>query len=117
MRDDIPQNEKEARWRSRIAAQAASGQTIRAYCEGEGIREHNFGYWKKRFCREVVAGFTRNKSSSRFIPLSGEARHGLSQGPRIHLPNGVEIELGESLESEAVHGVIARVCGVSRAGT
>jgi hypothetical protein len=35
-------------WRQRIEARRASGQSVRAWCGANGIREHSFYWWRKR---------------------------------------------------------------------
>lgn len=39
-------------WCERIAAQEASGQSVRAYCKEHGIGEHSFYAWRQRLKRE-----------------------------------------------------------------
>lgn len=36
------------RWRERIAAQQASGQSIRGWCKNNGCAEHAFYWWRAR---------------------------------------------------------------------
>ena len=38
-------------WRERIAQQATSGQSIRAYCRDHRLSEHSFYLWRKRLGR------------------------------------------------------------------
>lgn len=35
-------------WRGRIAAQQASGESIRAWCRGNGCHEHSFYWWRAK---------------------------------------------------------------------
>jgi hypothetical protein len=89
-------------WEELIKTQVQSGQTIRVFCEGRQIKKYAFYYWKKRLsgCR------------GRFIPIP-RAIHLVGKSPRIHLPNGVQIELGAGLESGVVTHFLRGLCGVN----
>jgi hypothetical protein len=39
-------------WRERIRQQELSGQSIRAYCRGQGLAEHAFFGWRQRLRKE-----------------------------------------------------------------
>ena len=39
-------------WRERIRQQESSGQSIRAYCRGQGLTEHAFYGWRQRLRKE-----------------------------------------------------------------
>lgn len=106
MSEIIPTKNKVQIWRERIAAQIESGQSIRAFCEERQIKLHVFHYWKQKFGEPRGGSYT-----SRFIDVSHRS-HPVPGSPRIHLPNGVKIELGESLESASVSGFIRSLCGV-----
>ena len=95
-------------WRGRIAEQIRSGQSICAFCEDRQLRKHTFYYWKKKFRDMPDKGLVM--ASGRFIPIS--KIHAPSGFPRIHLPNGVRIELGAGLECAAVDQFLRGLCGV-----
>jgi len=90
-------------WRELIKAQVQSGQSVQVFCDGRQIKKHIFYYWKKKLC---------GLPSRRFISLSRESPLA-AKSPRIHLPNGVQIELGAGLESGAVNQLIQKLCGVT----
>jgi hypothetical protein len=46
-----PNPEKEALWRGRVAAQAASGLTIRIWCQQAGYSDSLFHYWKSTLAK------------------------------------------------------------------
>lgn len=46
------QEEVRERWCERVAAQGASGQSVRAYCKQHGFCEHSFYAWRQRLRRE-----------------------------------------------------------------
>lgn len=39
-------------WRQRIAQQETSGQSIRAYCQGSGLKESAFYGWRQRLRKQ-----------------------------------------------------------------
>ncbi len=46
------QEERCERWREKIRRQEQSGQTVRAFCGDQSLREHAFYYWRQRFRME-----------------------------------------------------------------
>lgn len=42
-------------WQQRVEAQQASGLSITAWCQHEGIAEANFYYWRKRLSKLASA--------------------------------------------------------------
>lgn len=55
--------EKQRRWRNLLKRQASSGQSVREFCETEGISQPSFYAWRKRL-REVNSEGPRTESSS-----------------------------------------------------
>ncbi|HPL80538.1 MAG TPA: hypothetical protein PKY40_16130 [Burkholderiaceae bacterium] len=47
----LPDPEKEALWRGRVAAQAASGLTVRDWCQQAGYSDSLFHYWKSTIAK------------------------------------------------------------------
>lgn len=50
----MEKTERRAMWEQRLAAQAASGIGIRAWCRREGIGEANFYYWRDRLVTAIA---------------------------------------------------------------
>lgn len=98
---------REQMWRELIAEQGQRGQSIRIFCAEHQIRQNTFHYWKRKFKNLRPARLT-----NRFVPVS--RNYSSTDSPRIHLPNGVKIELGAGLESAAVNELIRSLCGVGR---
>lgn len=99
-------NSKARSWQVLVEEQLSSGQSIRVFCEGRHLSPHTFGYWKRKFQK---LGSTSPRS--RFISIARKVS--LAGGfPRIHLPNGVSIDLGEGLESGVVSEFLQNLCGV-----
>lgn len=102
-------NSKAQGWQGLVEEQLSSGQSIRVFCEGRHLSPHTFGYWKRKF-QHLQSGSLTNRfiSIARKVSLSGGF-------PRIHLPNGVDIDLGEGLESGVVSQFLQNLCGVGHA--
>jgi transposase-like protein len=41
-------------WHEKIGQQEQSGQSIRTFCQNEGLGEHSFYYWRKRLREETA---------------------------------------------------------------
>lgn len=111
--------DKEQNWKELIKAQVQSGQSVRVFCEERGLKWYTFYFWKQKLRRAAPLAEGRLPASSwegaqRFIPIP-RTIHLAVKTPRIHLPNGVQIELGAGLESGAVSQFIRSLCGVSHA--
>lgn len=96
------------RWRSLLAEQAASGQSIRIFCAERQIMRHTFQYWRAKFLH------SNQNQPSRFIAVSRRDVRTIS--PRISLPNGVTIDLGDGLDSNSVNQFLLALCGVGLSG-
>lgn len=110
MEETVVLSEKAEEWQERIRSQAESGQKVPEFCKDRQVKRENFYYWRKRFRNLSRKDLKGESSAGRFIPLTGKGLN--SRVPRIHLPNGVEIELGAGLESGAVTQLIRDLCGV-----
>lgn len=96
-------------WQMLVEEQLSSGQSIRAFCEGRHLSPHTFGYWKRKFQK---LGSTSPRS--RFISIARKVSL-LGGFPRIHLPNGVDIDLGAGLDSGVISQFLKNLCGVGHA--
>ena len=76
--------EKERFWQQHIAAQEASGQTIRLYCESHGLKDHTFQYWRQKFLE-------RRRSKGGFAKVVARSRESTVVA-KVRLSNGVEVE-------------------------
>jgi hypothetical protein len=103
-----PRQAKTAHWRRVLAEQSASGQSIRVFCAERQINQHTFQYWREKFLH------SNQNLSSRFIAVSRcDVR---TTSPRISLPNGVTIDLGDGLDSNSVNKFLLHLCGVGLSG-
>lgn len=109
MSEIAPVKSKVQIWRERIEEQVQSGKSVRVFCEEHQLTQNTFFYWRKKF--RDKPGPKGTAFGRRFIPVSG-ALPWASVSPRIYLLNGVRIELGAGLESEAVDRFLLGLCGV-----
>jgi hypothetical protein len=110
---EIPRlNDKAQGWQKLVEEQSHSGKTLREFCEAHQVKRNIFYYWKQKFRGLAGKGLKSDGLSGRFISLKREVN---SRLPRIYLPNGVQIELGEGLESGAVSQFIRELCEAGNA--
>jgi transposase-like protein len=77
-------------WRDLIQQQAASGQSVSAFCAQRGLTEQSLYYWKKRVNKEAPVSFalvtTDRSARTQGAPLELE----FSCGQRLRIPCGVD---------------------------
>ena len=74
-------------WRERIAPQAESGRSIRAFCKENELAEHAFYYWRLKFRRDqkpVTFALVEAKQPAK---ESSGIELVLAQGDRLRIPN------------------------------
>ena len=79
-------DEKREYWRNLIAEQEASGQTIRAFCQEQGVQDSSFYYWRKRLQKSAPVQFALLKTVSSAAPLELI----LANGEQLRIRNGVD---------------------------
>jgi transposase-like protein len=62
-------DQKREYWSNLIAEQEASGQTIRAFCQEQGVGDHSFYYWRKRLQKSEQVQFALLKTVASAAPL------------------------------------------------
>ena len=78
-----------AYWQQQMTAWEQSGQSQKSFCEQRELNYHRFGYWRRKFLEQSLAGTV--KQSNTFIPvqhLHADTVSGLS----LTLPNGIVIQ-------------------------
>jgi transposase-like protein len=73
-------------WRNLIAEQEASGQTIRAFCQEQGVGDHCFYYWRKRLQKSEPVQSALLKTVASAAPLELI----LANGEQLRIRNGVD---------------------------
>lgn len=74
-------------WKQRVADQAQSGLSVRAYCKQQGLGEHSFYQWRKRLRTEGPVSFAvvetkalRTEREPQMLELA------LTGGERLRIP-------------------------------
>jgi hypothetical protein len=96
-------------WRERLDRQAASGLSISAFCEREGVSSASFHSWKRRLAER---SFPALPEPSVFLPvrLSSQATEGsLLPTPRVEveLPHQVRLHFENAPEPEWLGRLVA----------
>jgi transposase-like protein len=76
-------------WSKLISEQEASGQAVRAFCQGHGIGEHCFYYWRKRLRKNETVGFALLETKTQIEDVAPALELVLSTGERLRIGNGV----------------------------
>ena len=79
-------DQKREYWSSLIAEQEASGQTIRAFCQEQGVGDNSFYYWRKKLQKSVPVQFALLKTVASAAPLELI----LTNGEQLRIRNGVD---------------------------
>lgn len=109
MQTPTKRSEKAKFWCEFVETQSRSGKSVSAFCKERKVNRYTFFYWKKKFQEAKPS-----ERGRRFVVLDGGQGSDLSSA-RIHLPNGVRIELGAGAETEAVGQLLCSLCGVNHA--
>jgi transposase-like protein len=79
-------DQKHEYWSNLIAEQEASGQTIRAFCQKQGVGDHSFYDWRKRLQKSEPVQFALLKTVASAMPLELI----LANGEQLRIGNGVD---------------------------
>ena len=80
-------DQKRKYWSKLIAEQEASGQTIRAFCQEQGVGDHCFYYWRKRLQKSEAVQFALLKTVASAAPPLELI---LTNGEQLRIRNGVD---------------------------
>ena len=78
-------DQKREYWSNLIAEQEASGQTIRAFCQEQGVQDNSFYYWRKKQ-KSAPVQFALLKTVASAAPLELI----LANGEQLRIRNGVD---------------------------
>ena len=100
--------ERITHWRGLIANHTASSLSAAAFCREHSLNIHQFRWWQRRFRKDN----SQSKESGFFqlVPFSKSQLSGI----RIHLNNGVFIEVEQGFNPHTLRGVIEAICGGER---
>lgn len=82
--------QKEARWRRALAAQVASGQSVRAWCHKHGVRTPAFYAWRAKLARRDAEAATFAPVRVMPDPAPGRLEILLPGERRVHVVGRVE---------------------------
>jgi hypothetical protein len=105
-------------WRERVAAQQASGQSIRSWCRENGCHEHSFYWWRARLGLSPVTAKRPRRSrvanAVDFARLVFQAPPtGSSEPMRLSLAGGRELTLPPSMPVEQIARLIRAIEGAA----
>ena len=78
--------QKREYWSNLIAVQEASGQTIRAFCQEQGVGDNCFYCWRKKLQKSAPVQFALLKTVASAPPLELI----LANGEQLRIRNGVD---------------------------
>jgi hypothetical protein len=81
------QEERREFWRQRIAQQDESGQSVRVFCNEQGLGEHTFHLWRQRLRKESTpVRFTLVEAKPAGETTSQPMELVLASGDRLRIP-------------------------------
>lgn len=90
---EITNEYRRTQWTQRLMEQKSSGQSIREWCEINGIKRHQFFYWQKRL-REMAAGTLTVQAKMQPITPSGWSLCTTEADPPRPAAAGLTIKIG-----------------------
>lgn len=88
--NDVPGDDRQAEWQSRIDAYRASGLSGSGFCQANDLIYHQFVYWRRKFSRsEPVTRRSNSAAAGGFTQVVVERSTGAEL--RIELPGGFSI--------------------------
>jgi len=86
-------------WHERIAQQAASGKSVAAFCQEQGIATQTFYWWRNRLAKREAGAVTSAAGVAPFLELG--AMPAATQGDgslsiRLELPGGITLTIARS---------------------
>ena len=100
----------------------SSGDSVRDFCNSQGIKENRFYYWINKVKLNVVPA---SKTPRGFIPITSQGANKLtgvaittkrresppqrSERLKLHYPNGVALELAEGFDLEMIKQLITLI--------
>jgi putative transposase len=102
-----------SQWAQIIQARADSGQSIKDFCQAEGINRNAYFYWLKKLresaCTELVKKEEPRSMSPSWVQLAS--------GPMRQTPEALKIEINGchiTVTAETDHSLLAKVCHTLR---
>jgi transposase-like protein len=82
-------------WREQVAQQERSGQSVKQFCEAQGITEQSFYVWRKRLQKQPAMRFALVETTAIEGQSIGDAGLELilTRGERLRIRSGVDSAL------------------------
>lgn len=96
-------SDREQFWRDLIGRQEQSGQSIREFCDSEGVSQPSFFSWRKRLRSQ------NGQAESRFLPVQIEMPDSLTSAGRIEivLDGGKRVLVERGFDGQTLRDVLA----------
>jgi hypothetical protein len=105
--------EREQRWRDLVARFAASGLTVRAFCQRERVPESAFYSWRRTLQQRDLEATT---ASPAFLPVAIQRPERATGAETcVELSGGVTIRVGEATSIERVAALVRALRSSSEA--
>ncbi len=101
---------KEQFWRGTMARHEASGLSIRAFCEREGLSEPSFYQWRRELARRDRQSSRPGRTGMAFVPVRvvpDEDKSPASGAIEIVLAGGRIVRVGARFDRETLAQVVA----------
>ena len=95
----IRSTQRAEQWRERITRQAASGKSVTAFCQEQGIATPTFYWWRNRLARQESGATSRPDAALSFLdlgPLPAATQGNGSLSIRLELPGGITLTIARS---------------------
>ena len=66
----VTQEVRMAKWAEIIRAQKSSGQTIKAWCEANGVSRQRYFYWQRQFRESICENLSLQQGTEIVAPVS-----------------------------------------------
>ena len=86
-------------WRSRIAEQERSGQSVKMFCKEHDLTEQAFYFWRKRLREQEPVQFAVLQSRVTRQPS-------MEQGLELVLPTGERLRIGSDVDVVILRAVV-----------
>jgi hypothetical protein len=102
------QPKKEAKWRSLVSEQEASGQSVAAFCRARELRESPFYYWKRRLQETATPAFVEVQVAK--PPLRPRhSRAALGSPIEVRLRNGRSVVVAPGFDASHLRALLTVV--------
>src|SRR5437016_13011709 len=95
------QGDRREFWIELIGKQKRSGQSVRAFCQGQGVSQPSFYYWRQQLGGE-------KKGPVKFALVeTGRSGSGADRGVELELAGGVRLHVQPGAEAATLRMVLA----------